>query len=133
MPLQVDQDGAVTPPTAESEVIHAHYSWRHGGGQRGLPHASEQSVGASLHRQLECGAGTGLTAEQKADEFQRFIHAHGLAPVVSDNTRQALAEDTLDAQVVLAAKAARAQEQADRDTMPGQVGHRARVVAVDAS
>ena len=55
----------------------------------------------------------GLTAEEEADEFKRFIHPRGLAGVVGDDSRQALAEDALPTEAITAAGAAGAQVEAD--------------------
>jgi hypothetical protein len=51
---------------------------------------------------------------------------------VSDDSREAFAEDALGAEAVATAEAAGAKLKLDGHAVPGEVGYSARVVAVDA-
>jgi hypothetical protein len=71
-------------------------------------------------------------AEQQPDQCQRLVHPHGLTTIVSDHAREALTEDALRTQAVLAAEAAGAQMESDGNAMPGEVGHCSGVVTMDS-
>jgi hypothetical protein len=99
---------------------------------RGVSDVTQQGGGTRRHAEAPDKPRPSFSAQRKAHQFQDLAQAHRLAGVWLDEIGQALGEDPARTFPLWTAELPHLEQQPHTTPTPGQVGHGASVMAVQA-
>jgi len=131
--LSIDENGAVSFATAIGEFIHAEQLWRLQDGNRLLAQDPQNSHACTGKAKMCAECSSGLSSQRKAKLSESLFAPCGAPSRHAGEFWESLGKTLANTRFVLAKKAANEHEESQSFSSTGQVGKRARGVAVDTA